>query len=42
MQLKSEAKGGKLSTFEVIGDLFKKEGGVKAFYKGYPLKPTNV
>ena len=34
MQLKSEAAGGKLSTFTVIKDLFKNEGGVKGFYKG--------
>lgn len=34
IQLKSEAKSGNLSPFTVARDIYKNEGGVKAFYKG--------
>jgi len=32
--LKSEAKAGNLSPFSVAREIYAKEGGVKAFYKG--------
>lgn len=34
MQLKSEAKSGKLSNLQTAKDLYRNEGGFKAFYKG--------
>jgi hypothetical protein len=34
IQLKSEAKSGNLSPFAVAREIYKNEGGVKAFYKG--------
>ena len=34
IQLKSEAKSGNLSPFTVARDIYKNEGGIKAFYKG--------
>lgn len=35
IQLKSEAKAGNLSPFNVAKEIYGKEGGIKAFYKGY-------
>jgi hypothetical protein len=35
IQLKSEAKAGNLSPFNIAKDIYRNEGGVKAFYKGY-------
>jgi len=34
IQLKSEAKAGNLSPFSVAREIYAKEGGIKAFYKG--------
>jgi hypothetical protein len=34
IQLKSEAKSGNLSPFNVAREIYAKEGGVKGFYKG--------
>ena len=41
IQLKSEAKGGNLSPFNIAKDIYRNEGGVKAFYKGYEIKFNN-
>ncbi len=35
IQLKSEAKAGNLSPFNIAKEIYRNEGGVKAFYKGY-------
>jgi hypothetical protein len=34
IQLKSEAKAGNLSPFNIAKEIYAKEGGVKAFYRG--------
>jgi hypothetical protein len=34
IQLKSEAKSANLSPFTVAREIYSKEGGIKAFYKG--------
>jgi len=34
IQLKSEAKAGNLSPFTIAREIYAKEGGVKAFYRG--------
>jgi hypothetical protein len=34
IQLKSEAKAGNLSPFNIAREIYAKEGGVKAFYRG--------
>ena len=41
IQLRSEAglTGSQLSPFNVARDILAKEGGVRSFYKGYPLRP---
>lgn len=35
IQLKSEAKASSLSPFSIAREIYSKEGGVKAFYRGY-------
>jgi hypothetical protein len=35
IQVKSEAKGGSLSPFNIAKDIYANEGGIKAFYRGY-------
>jgi hypothetical protein len=35
IQLKSESKAGNLSPFKIASEVYKTEGGIKAFYKGY-------
>jgi hypothetical protein len=42
IQVKSEAKGGSLSPFSIAKDIYRNEGGVKAFYKGYELLFNNT
>lgn len=35
IQLKSEARSGNLSPFVIAKDIYRNEGGLKGFYKGY-------
>jgi hypothetical protein len=35
IQLKSESHGGNLSPISIAKEIYAKEGGLKAFYKGY-------
>lgn len=35
IQLKSEAKAGNLSPFSIAKDIYRNEGGLKGFYRGY-------
>jgi hypothetical protein len=37
IQLKSEAKSANLSPFTVAREIYSKEGGITAFYKGYRI-----
>jgi Mitochondrial carrier protein len=37
IQLKSESKASNLSPFTIAKEIYAKEGGIKAFYRGYAV-----
>ena len=37
IQLKSESHGGNLSPVSIAKEIYAKEGGIKAFYKGFNI-----